>query len=190
MARPPKHGILPVSRKDLAEYLGISPTLMTLASSNDPSRNLRSQASLRLSSLELSHLQLSKKSRDYQPPVPAHKKKALETAARKLEADAASFTSKAVQLRFKLEKMQEEYESARQWMYTVEQLLEKLPANKESKFDKAWLNNQQGVSTEKMDKNGLQAQLKVEMEIQLLEAKATISRNAAGKIRGGYGSWD
>lgn len=183
MARPPKAGILPVSQKDLAAYLGISPTMMALSQGKGSSRNLGSTANLRLANLQNTHLQLKKSKKNYGQVFRPYQLKEMAAQAKSMETDGDWYQARAGQLQKKLDLVKEKHETAKQWMISIEHLLEKLPGNKGSKAERIWLNNQHAVTTENLELTGPVVQLKLNMEIELMQAKASISRSAAGELR-------
>ncbi len=183
MARPPKAGILPVSQKDLAAYLGISPTMMALSQGKGSSRSLKSTANLRLAKLQNTHLQLLKLKKDYEPVLRPYQRKEMAARAKRMETDGDWYEARAGHLQKKLDLLKEKHETAKQWMNSIEHLLENLPGTKESKGEKIWLNNQHAVTAENLERTGPLAQLKLNMEIEWMLARARISRSAAGELR-------
>lgn len=183
MARPPKAGILPVSQKDLAAYLGISPTMMALSQGEGSSRNLGSMANLRLANLQNTHLQLQKSKKNYGQVFRPYQLKKMHAQAKRMETDADWYEARANLLQKKLNLLREKYETGKQWMNSIEHLLDNLPGNKESRAERIWLNNQQAVTAENLEQTGPVAQLKLKMQVELMNARAGISRSAADELR-------
>lgn len=183
MARPPKAGILPVSQKDLAAYLGISPTMMALSQTKGSSRSLHSTASLRLTRLQNTHLQLLKSKKKYEQVLRPYQLKEMAAQAKRMETDGDWYEARAGLMQKKLKLLKEKHEAAKQWMTSIEHLLANLPGNKESGGEKIWLNNQQAVTTERLEQTGPLAQLKLNMEIEFMQARAGICRSTAAEIR-------
>ncbi|HMK03024.1 MAG TPA: hypothetical protein VK489_02490 [Ferruginibacter sp.] len=102
--------------------------------------------------------------------------------ASKLKADMDYYNAKARVLQTKLNEMLNSYEADMQWLNTVEERLETLRVTKETKMDRLWFGNQQALVSERLERTGIVAQVKLEMQVEMVKAKAAISKNLLQKL--------
>lgn len=166
--------LLPVSQRRLAQYLGISSSMMHMAeSSKHPAHQLSSAASGKLAALMLAHVQQQNKRGG---PSWQKLQRSIEQGAAKelapLQVAAADAEARAVVLVNRLKQMQEQEAADRQWLNTVDHLLGKKAAVKASQFDRKWLANQQALTEERLLKHSWLQQAKLAMQIEQEQLKA------------------
>ncbi len=175
----------PVSQRQLAQYLGISPSMLHMAeSSRYISHSLSPAASTKLAELMGVHLQVQKSGK----PGPSSRKRqeAFSTDAAKtikrlgLGADHSHY--KALVLARRLADMTAKEQADRQWLNTADRLLSTLPGNKESKKDRTWLELQQLLVLKRLRKNGPLEQAKLELQIKLEKARTAVTRAMIKKL--------
>jgi len=186
MARPHKPiNHLPVSQKELANYLGISPTMLNLAEGKQLSRNLPAGLSGKLAALGLSHhnTKISKRpKRSFAISQPKISRE-LAVVSDRMELDVDYYSAKAKVLQRKLDEMVSKYTGDIQWLNTVEDRMEALAGKKEFKKDHNWFENQHLVVLERLEKTGIVTQVKLEMQVELAKARAAINRKLLMKLR-------
>jgi len=180
---PPKD--IPVSQRQLARYLGISTSMMNMSQSTRyPSHQLSSGYVLKMEELVISHRQAQRSGiagsswRKLQDSFNTDTAKAIK----KLASDAAYFESRAGIFKRRLEEMAIREREDRQWLNTVDHMLAKLSHAKEQQTDRKWLQNQQAVVETRLQKNGILAQAKLEIQVEMNKAKALAIRAAIKKL--------
>lgn len=178
--------LFPVSQRQLAQYLGISPSMMNMAESpRHPSHNLSSASSIKLAELILAHQHGQKagtpgaSARKRQEAFNSDAGKAIKT----LELVADHSLGRAKVLARSLADMNAREQADSQWLNTVDRLLAALPKNKQSANDRIWLEYQQQPVLKRLQKNGRLEQANLEMQIKLEKAKAAINRALIKKLK-------
>ena len=77
-----------------------------------------------------------------------------------------------------LDEMSRNQQRDREWMNTVDYLL----TSGESPNDRIWLQNQEKIVLKRLEKNGLPAQVKLEVRIEMEKARTRIYREAVKKL--------
>lgn len=168
--------LIPVNQRDLAAYLNISRTLMSMTNTGrHGSRKLGNDAYSKLTTLIQQHLQLQSEAET--PSL--LKSTTKETAACALLAKTWSSNEAYAQsyseaLQKKLEQMRIQYKQDVQWLKTVDRLLEQLPHNNKEGKDRPWFKNQQVVTMARLKKNGPEAQAHLQLKMELEKAKAAV----------------
>jgi hypothetical protein len=177
--------LLPVSQRDLADYLEISGTLMSMAQTGrHGGRQLSPAASNKMTELLMAHEEAqrlhpksnsTRKIKDQQADeFRLHGERLLQNA---IHAEAY-----AVVLKQRLDKMAGKHQDDLRWLNTVELLLGRLPkASKPTKLSR-WLQNQHLVVLERLGKNGPLAQIKFETKIELEKAKRQVYQDMRKKL--------
>ena len=182
--RSPKE--IPVSQRQLAHYLGVSPSMLHMSESGRYMyHSLSTGSSKKKAGLVLAHQQAQKAGK----PGPSALKRqetfnadAAKTIKRlELEADYALSKAKVFARRLAAMSAQEQADS--QWLNTVDMMLATLPHNKESKNDRIWFNEQQAQVLQRLKKNGPLARAKLEMQVKMEKAKAAIIRMMIKKLK-------
>ena len=171
---------LPVSQRDLAAYLGISETLFSMTQTGrHGARKLSSALSTKLEELLVANQQSKlanvpvisfRKMRDRSPHDCARLANQLSRYIKNADARLAVLDRQ-------LDKMKGKEQEDKYWLNTVDQLLAKLPKNKESAGKRIWLENQQVTVLERLKKNDLLAQAKLEIQIETEKVRARVYRN-------------
>ncbi len=179
-------GLLPVSQRDLAAYLGISVTLLSMTNTGrHGARQLGPAPSLKMAALLLAHVQAQKP----HPPGPTRikmQKKAAETChsvAKVMQIDARYATHHVPLLRNRLNEMRSAQQQDMEWLNTLELLFARLASAEEPKGDKIWLEHQKELVLKRLQKNGLSAQVKLEVQIEMEEARARIYKAAQERLQ-------
>jgi hypothetical protein len=176
---------LPVSQRQLAQYLGISSSMMHMAeSSRHPSHQLSAAASGKMAALVLAHVQQQKKrdGRSWQNLQHSimqdlAKKRAL------LETTAAHAEARAKQLANRLKQMQQQETADRQWLNTIDHLPAKPAGTKAGQADRKWLANQQALTEERLLKHSWLQQAKLAMQIEQQQLKAVGIRKLLKQLK-------
>jgi hypothetical protein len=190
MKKYKKPELLPVSQRQLAQYLGISSSMMHMAeSSRHPSHQLSTAASGKLTALMLAHVQQQKKrnGRSWQNlqrsiVQDVTKKRAL------LETTAIHAEARAKELAKRLKQMQQQETSDRQWLNTIDHLLEKTADGKAGEADRKWLKNQQALAEERLLKHSWLQQEKLAMRIEQEQLKVVCTMKLLKKLKMKAGS--
>lgn len=179
---------LPVSQRQLARYLGISPSMLHMSESDRyQSHNLPAGIMLKKSGLVLAHQQAQKAGK----PGPSARKRqeAIHTAAAtiidRLHLEAEYSLRKAAVLERRLATMAAAEKAGIQWLNTVDRLLATLPATKATNNDRTWLEQQQVLVLNRLQKTGPLVQATLDMQVQVEKAKAAISRAMIKKLKKG-----
>jgi hypothetical protein len=180
-----KPGTLPVSQRALAAYLGISATLMSMTNTGrHGARALGDAKSKKWEHLLMAHLQ-SQKTAAPGPSIKKMQKGSADACARLAELMLGNANNAAAHLPVlghQLDEMARNQQQDTEWMNTVDHLLAKLPNSRESANDRIWLKNQQEIVLKRLQKNGLQAQVKLEVQLEMEKARARIYRDALKKL--------
>lgn len=174
MKKYKKPELLPVSQRQLAQYLGISSSMMHMAeSSRHPAHQLSTAASGKLTALVIAHLQQQKKQdgRSWQKLQRSIVQRAGERQAL-MEATAAHAEAKIKVLANRLKQMLQQEAEDRQWLNTTDHLLEKLADTKANHDDRTWLANQQALAGARLLKHSWLQQAKLAMQIEQEQLKA------------------
>jgi hypothetical protein len=165
---------VPVSQRDLAAYLRVSPTLLSMATTlRHGSRELAGEVTGKLARLtekfmEAEHVtgnSPSLKKMERRQAADAEKMLAV------LTSQSAYCEARIAVLRRQLHDMESHQQQDEHWLRTVDTLLADLPNNKSSADERIWLQNQQVITMERLQKNGIVAQGKLEMKIGLEKAR-------------------
>lgn len=177
--------LLPVSQRQLAQYLGISSSMMHMAeSSKHPAHQLSVAASGKLAALMLAGVQQQKK-----PGGPSWQKlqrSILQNAEKKrlqLEATASEAEYRAVELAKRLKQMQQQEAAGRQWLNTIDHLHGKTADGKAGQADRKWLANQQALTEGRLLKHSWMQQAKLEMRIEQEQLKAAGIRKLLKQLK-------
>ena len=168
MKKYKKPELLPVSQRQLAQYLGISSSMMHMAeSSRHPSHQLSTAASGKLTALMLAHVQQQKKrgGRSWQNLQRSIIQELTKRQAL-LEATAAHAEAKINVLVDRLKQMQLQEAEDRQWLNTTDHVLENLANVKASQEDRTWLAKQQALAEARLRKHSWLQQAKLAMQIE------------------------
>jgi hypothetical protein len=176
---------LPVSQRQLAQYLGISSSMMHMAeSSRHPSHQLSTAASGKLTALMLAHVQQQKKrgGRSWQNLQRSIVQRAGERQAL-MEATAAHAEAKVKVLANRLKQMQQQEATDRQWLNTIDHLLAKPAGTKAGQADRKWLANQQALAEERLLKHSWLQHAKLAMQIEQEQLKAVGIRKLLKQLK-------
>ena len=164
---------LSISQQHLADYLGISRSLLSMYEKN--LRSLPAKASLKLAELELIYHRLNTKTSRLKtaPSHPEMEKHAVKTKkAIKAHADTCNY--KIMLLQKKLDTMIHEHSKA----LILQQLLDELesPAVKKNQhsLENLWIQVQKNEALKKMIRHGEISRAKLQAELEVLEAAADI----------------
>ena len=185
MKKHKKPELLPVSQRQVAQYLGISSSMMHMAeSSRHPSHQLSAAASGKLAALLAAHVQQQKKrgGQSWQNLQQSIKQRAAEERA-VLEATAAHAEAKIKVLVNRLKQMQQQEAADRHWLNTTDHLLENLAGVKANQADRKWLANQQALAEERLLKHSWLQQAKLEMQIEQEQLKAVCTRKLLKELK-------
>jgi len=185
MKKYKKTELLPLSQRQVAQYLGISSSMMHMAeSSRHPSHQLSVAASGKLAALLAAHVQQKKKrgGRSWLNLQRSIKQRAAEVRAI-LETTAAHAEAKIKVLANRLKQMQQQETADRQWLNTTDHLLENLADVKANQADRKWLANQQALAEERLLKHSWLQQAKLEMQIEQEQMKTVYTRKMLKKLK-------
>jgi transcriptional regulator with XRE-family HTH domain len=166
--------LLPVSQRQLAQYLGISSSMMHMAESNKhPSHQLSTAASGKLAALMLAHIQQQKKQdgRSWQ----RLQRSIIQELTKKrasLESTAVYAEERARELAKRLKQMQQQEAADRQWLNTMDHVHERTTDGKGGQADRKWLENQQALAGERLLKHSWLQQAKLAIQIEQEQLKA------------------
>jgi transcriptional regulator with XRE-family HTH domain len=185
MKKQKKQEGLPVSQRQLAQYLGISSSMMHMAeSSRHPSHQLSAAASGKLTALVLAHLQQQKKrgGRSWQKL----QGRIIQDVTKKrplLEATAIHTEAKVKVLANRLKQMKQQEAADRQWLNTIDHLLAKPADTKAGQADRKWLANQQALAEARLLKHSWLQQAKLEVQIEQEQLKAAGIRKLLKQLK-------
>ena len=185
MKKHKKPELLPVSQRQVAQYLGISSSMMHMAeSSRHPSHQLSAAASGKLAALLAAHVQQQKKRAgrswlNLQRSIIQD----LTKKRTRLETTAAHAEARAKVLANRLKQMQQQEAADRQWLNTTDNLLEKLADVKASQADRKWLAAQQALAEERLLKHSWLQQAKLEIQIEQEQMKAVCTRKLLKQLK-------
>lgn len=178
---------IPVSQRELANYLGISPSMFHMAeSSHYLSHNLSSRNSLKLLGLTLAQLEVQK-TRQAGPScqlVQDSVDKNIAKAIGDLEYEALRLERKAREDQQKLDDMISREREDRDWLNTVDHLLANIPDTKDKDKDRGWLESQQETVSARLKKNSRLAQVKLQLQMEVDKARARACREAVEELAG------
>lgn len=170
-----KQDLLPVSQRQLAQYLGISSSMMHMAeSSRHPSHQLSAAASGKLAALLVAHVGQQQKKRDG-PSWQKLQGSILQKAMQKqgmLETMVKYSEARIKVLANKLKEMQEKEAQDRQWLNTLDRLPDQPADVKANHADRKWLILQQALAEERLLKHSWLQQAKLEIQIEQERLKA------------------
>ena len=185
MKKQKPNRVFPVNQRDLAAYLGISATLLSMTETGrHGQRQLSSASSSKMTELLLAHQQ-SQKSNAHTASLKKMQDRSANDCARfakVVSLDANHAKAHAVILRNRLDKMARNEVQNMHWMNTVDLLLATLPKTRESAKDRIWLENQQKIVLKRLEKNGRLAQVKLEGQIEIEKARARIYMDVLKKL--------
>jgi hypothetical protein len=181
-----KPGPLPISQRAIAAYLGISATLLSMTNTGrHGARALGDAKSKKWEHLLMAHLQSQKTA----APGPSIKKMQKGSAdactmlAKEMLGKANHAAAHVPLLELQLNEMARNQQQDTEWMNTVDHLLAKLPHSRESANDRIWLRNQQEIALERVKKNSLPEQVKLEVLLEMEKARARIYKDALKKLQ-------
>jgi hypothetical protein len=179
-------GILPVSQRSLAAYLGVSPSLLNMTNTGrHGARKLGTVQSEKSTELLAAHLQSQKPHK----PGPSIKKMQETVAddcgrlATKMLRDEKYAADHIPVLEEQLDEMCRNHQRDKEWLNTVEYLLAKLPNSGDSANDRRWLQNQERIVLKRLEKNGRPVQVKLEVQIEMEKARVRIYSDAVEKLQ-------
>ena len=165
-------GGFPVSQREMAAYLKISQSLLSMSGSGKATRTMGAAAAKKLALLMQAH---------HQPGKPAkgpglNKMEETESgrckkSAAKLLSEISYLTVRIPVLRRRLDVMKEKYKQDMEWLRTLEKLLANPSKEPLSKRDELWLENQQIDTLKRVGRNGIEAQVKIQLQIELDTAR-------------------
>ena len=185
-----------ITQQYLAEYLGISQTLLSLYEKG--LRNLPSAAALKLAKLELAYYQLQQaKSKKTIAPLHPHLQKHSDKTKKAMEYHAETCNYKKLLAQRQLDTMNKEYAKAT----VLLDLLDRLSAetadavgrrpggggktlkNKETGIDHLWIGVQKNEALKKMIRHGDASQAKLQARILSLQAEADVYERLHTKMQ-------
>lgn len=177
---------LPVSQRALAAYLGISSTLLSMTNTGRHGpRQLGNAQSKKMADLLLAHLQ-SQRTNAPSVSIKKMQKRSTEDCARlakEMLVNANYAATHLSRLELQLDEIARNQQQDTEWLHTVDYLLTRLSNSRESANDRIWLQNQQVIVLKRLQKNGSQAQVKLETQIEMEKARARIYRDALKKLQ-------
>lgn len=177
--------VFPLSQRDLAAYLGISVTLLNMTETGrHGERRLCGKPSKKMAELLVAHQQ-SQKLNTHGISIKRMEISSANDCARlakvmRLDADHAD--AHVAILNRRLDEMVSKAKQDMHWIKTVDLLLATLPKTRESAKDSIWLQNQQEIVLERLQKNGWLAQVKLEAQIETKKERARVCRNVLKKL--------
>ena len=176
-----KKSTIPVSQNQLAAYLSIQPSALSMANSAKYKRKLPLGAAQKLAGLQLDFELM-----EYQPKKPGISSVQIKILADKaamkeytnLLSEAKYFEAGAGQLAKRLDEMCSLFKQDLRWLHVIDARLAASPTKNERK----WLDYQQVITAERIEKNGIMAQFKLQLNIELARAKATVYKKMAKEI--------
>ena len=173
----------PVSQRQLAGFLNVSPSLMNMSEGKSISRNLPGAASRKLADL----LQTYNNQRNRKPAKaavelnPWHNRQAGEFVEQ-MTTRSEHYQAKAKVLQRKLSGMITSYHEDMGWLNTIDHLLENFSGDKkETEFK--WLENQKVLVTERLLKSDTLVQAKLKLQIEMAIATAGITKSHCQKLK-------
>ena len=170
---------IPATQRELGAYVGISGTLMNMAATGrHGTRSLSNEASAKLASLMLAHVQ----AQQLPTLTPSLKKlKAIEAevsaaVVKKMKKDLSYTESHITVLKVRLDEMKQKERQDRQWLKTVDLSLSKLLKAKKPAKEYIWFEYQQQKVMKRLKRNGLAGQFALSSKIELEKAKALAYR--------------
>ena len=175
----------PISQRKLADYLGVSVTLLNMTKTGrHGARELKPATSQKMTKLMEAHIlaekpgaesQSGKKIKDGSPGE-------YRQLAKDLLEEATFLNTQANMLKRRLDKMVETGEETEHWIRTIDTLLAPRSHVKQSGRDRQWLEAQKAFALIGLEKNGFLAQLNLETQIETKKAKARIYIAAHKKL--------
>ena len=177
-----------ITQQYLAEYLGISQTLLSLYEKG--LRNLPPAAALKLAKLELSYYQLQQaKTKKTITPLHPHLQKHSDKTKKAMEYHAETCNYKKQLAQRQLDTMTKEYAKATELMVLLDRLSNAVGQrptgggkNKETSIDHLWIEVQKNEALKKMIRHGDASRAKLQAKIQSLEAEAGIYERLYSKM--------
>lgn len=162
-----------ITQQHLAEYLGISRSLLSLYEKG--LRNLPASADIKLSKLQLSYLQLQQaKTKTKADSLYPYLQKDHDKTKKEIKNHAAICSYKKQLAERQLNSMGKEYEKAIALLGLLDVVSSTTPKNKKSGIDHLWIEVQKNEALKKLVRHGSAAQAKLEAKIQTLNAEAAI----------------
>ena len=175
---------IPVSKRELAAYLGVSATLLSMTDTGrHGNRHLGGKAAEKKAKLWLVHEQ-GQKSGKTGPSLQKLREANKAIAKTTMLTEAKYADSHATVLQNKLNEMLQKEQQDINWLKTMDKLLSLLPASEKSANDRIWIAYQQQRALERLEKNGFMAQVKLQIQIATAKAKAGVYKAASKKIIG------
>ncbi len=170
---------IPVTQQELAQYCGISATLLALHEKG--TRSINSKATIKLDELEItfaSHINaLARAAAQTMPEVDTQ-------LAAKLSRKAVALRKQVSSLTGKLEDKRNLLQQQEIWLSFVQHKIESLPVSKENNGDRLWLEVQQANVAHKV-KKGKEEKLKLQLQVALAAAAADVHDSFEKRMRKG-----
>jgi transcriptional regulator with XRE-family HTH domain len=184
--RKRKKKALPVKQADLAAYAGVSASLISMTETGrHGERHLSAAASKRLTDLLKTHLDIQQSG--IQGPtlikLNEESQERCMTLLKDMLSDARRANYRAGIMSRKLDDLVEEERAYGYWLNTIDHLLTNLPESSTAHNDRVWLEYQQVITLEKLEKVGRDVQLKWEIRIEIEKARARVFNEIAMKIQ-------
>ncbi|HEV7782350.1 MAG TPA: hypothetical protein VGO58_13845 [Chitinophagaceae bacterium] len=175
----------PISQHDLAAYLGISSTLLSMTQTGrHGARQLNSAATKKRRALVAAY-QGAQKLNTHGASLRKMQEYLADDynlLAESMMRDADYADAHARILKRRLDVMANSEQQDQQWLNTLDLLLATLPNTSESVRDRKWLEVQQAFASERLHKNGRLRQVKLEVQIEMEKARARVYRDVRKKL--------
>lgn len=178
---------LPVSQKDLAKYLGVSTTLLSMThTGKHGSRQLGSSSLIKKAELVFAYQQFGKTAAKIISIRKTETRFSKDPAKReeRILLDAQYAHSLSCILQERLDEMIKKEKEDLNWLNTVDQLLATLPKTQKTKGDRLWLGLQQDVILKRLEKNNRLVQARLEIRIGTEKIKARVLKDFHKKLLG------
>lgn len=175
--KSPKEGSLPVSQGSLAAYLGISPTLLSMTKTGKHGNRTLSRAlETKMSNLALTFARTKLEGTPHFRFGELRQRTSHDAMqlAEKLSQSARYFESGAEVLLTRLKEMIIKEREYKEWLHTLDQLVAALPSTDAPEGETKWLSYQQVITLERLKKNDLLAQAKLEIQLETAKIKARV----------------
>lgn len=157
---------LGISQQQLADYLGVSRALLSLAEMNE--RSLPAAALIKAGEIEL-----VLKSKKTSPKLKQFTNKQTTALQKMLQQRRKDCVYELSVAKKKLDKMKLQYQQAANALSVANSLLNTVSNDAKRKMDKLWLEILEDDTLKKMQSFGEAAQMKLQLKIELLEFELT-----------------
>jgi hypothetical protein len=173
----------PLSGRQVAAYLGVSPSQFCMSNSNSyMNRQLGPGQSLKITELMQAHMLAQSGSSPSIKKLQKQDGNDCACLADKMKLDARYHSLRIPGLQQRLNDMKTKVERDTAWLNTLDRLIAKLPPETKPKSpERIWLENQDVLVLERLKKNGPLAQMKLEVQIAMEQAKARVYHEAYAK---------